>query len=72
MPSELTMQGMIDTIILEDNVLDTVHLLNQNIAQGKEFVATKTANGDDLVIKLGNILTLRSVDDDDGTMPSAF
>ena len=72
MPSALTMRGLIEPIMLEDNVLETVHLLNQNIAQGKEFVATKTADGDDLVIKLGNILTIRSVDDDDGSMPSAF
>ena len=72
MPSALTMRGLIEPIILEDNVLETVHLLNNSIAQGKEFVATKTADGDDLVIKLGNILTLRSVDDDDGSMPGAF
>ncbi len=72
MPSDLTMRGLIEPIRLEDDCLEVVHLLNHSIAQGKEFVATKTVEGDDIVIKLGNILTLRGVDEDNEEMPRAF
>ena len=65
------MRGLIEPIMLEDDCLETVHLLNHSIAQGKEFVVTKTTDGDDIVIKLGNILTLKGVDEST-EMPSAF
>lgn len=72
MPSELTMRGLIEPVMLEDDCLETVHVLNHSIAQGKEFVVTKTTDGDDIVIKLGNILTLRGVDDEEAGPPRAF
>jgi hypothetical protein len=71
MTVKLTMRGLLEPIELEDNFDEAVNQLNNSAAQGKEFVVTRKNTGEHLIIKMGNILTLEQIDDED-EFPSAF
>lgn len=64
MPCILTMRGLIEPVVLEDNFAETANNLNMHAAAGKEFVVTRTDRGENLIIKMDNILTIKEVEDD--------
>ena len=71
MPCVLTMRGLIEPVELEDNFQETANNLNMHAAAGKEFVVTRTVRGENLIIKMDNILTIQEVEDE-YEVPGAF
>lgn len=62
----VTMNGLLEPITLEEGFTDTMHVLNNAAAQGKEFVvATEASTGDNLLLKMSNILVIREQEDFD-------
>lgn len=59
------MRGSLDTFELEEGFAETAHRLNMANAEGREFMATKDVDGRNILIKLGNILTLVEQPDDE-------
>jgi hypothetical protein len=72
MPCVLLMSGLLEPIELEDNYIDTANLLNNVAAQGKEFVVTRTSGGDNIILKMQNILTITEKEEGWEGVPSAL
>ncbi len=58
----ITMKGLLEPIKLEESFMDTMNSMNMAAVQGKEFVATRTDNGDNILIAMRNVLTV--IEDD--------
>lgn len=61
----LTMRGMLEPIELEDNFAETISVLNNSAAKGMEFVVTRKNSGENIVVKMDNILMLEEVEEDE-------
>jgi hypothetical protein len=62
---EVTMKGLLEPVSLEDDWVETMNALNLAAANGKEFVATRTGDGDNILLKMENILTIKEIESDD-------
>ena len=58
MPVLVTMKGLLEPVTLEDDYTETMNALNMTAAQGKEFVSTRTQDGDNILLHIDQILTV--------------
>lgn len=65
MPVLVTMRGLLEGVVLEDSFADTAQALNIAAAQGREFAATKTKDGDHILLNVNNILTIVELADEE-------
>lgn len=56
------MRGLLEPVELEEDWMETANRLNHAAVQGKEFVATTTSEGKNILLKLDNILTIEEKD----------
>lgn len=74
MPTRVTMKGLIEPVVIDEGFIECTNKLNIAAANGKQFVITKAEdNGENLVLNINEILTLRQVDTEDSErVPEAF
>lgn len=59
----VTMRGVLEPVILDEDFMSTIKTLNDAAIQGKEFVLSRTPNGGHVGMAMHNILTVKSVED---------
>jgi len=58
----VAMRGLLEPVELEEDFTETANRLNLAAVAGKEFVATTTSEGKNILLKLDNILTIEEKD----------
>lgn len=59
------MKGLLEPISIEDDFGEAANALNIAAAQGKEFIVTRTVEGDHIALKMDNILTIIERDEEE-------
>jgi hypothetical protein len=58
----VTMKGALESVELDEGFQETMNTLNMTAIQGKTFVASRTKQGEYILLNIENILTVREND----------
>jgi len=64
MPTAITMRGLLEPIVINENFLETTTALNMAAAKGSEFVICNAPDGEPVAFATHNILTVKEIEGD--------
>jgi len=65
MPIAIHMRGLLEPVIADETLSDSLTAMNMAASAGKEFMVVDGMDSDFIAIKMDNILTMREVEVDE-------
>lgn len=62
MPCAVTLRGLLEPVVIQDDYASTLNSLNNLATQGKAFALTQTEDGPNVLLNITQILTILEIE----------